>query len=99
MGFTELVIGPATSGRTRWFNPSYGLRLLPGLSEPGADEPHDGLVERGEERRAVPRREWFGPAGDFAGVAQRIHQVSRRQRHADRVLGEGPAVRRQHLPA
>jgi hypothetical protein len=26
MGFAEPVIGPATSGRTRWFNPSYGLR-------------------------------------------------------------------------
>jgi hypothetical protein len=27
MGFTEPVIGPATSGRTRWFNPSYGLEI------------------------------------------------------------------------
>jgi hypothetical protein len=26
MGFAEPVIGPATSGRTRWLNPSYGLR-------------------------------------------------------------------------
>jgi hypothetical protein len=25
MGFAEPVIGPATSGRTRWLNPSYGL--------------------------------------------------------------------------
>jgi len=25
MGFTELVIGPATSGRTRWLYPSYAL--------------------------------------------------------------------------
>jgi hypothetical protein len=24
MGFAEPVIGPATSGRTRWLNPSYG---------------------------------------------------------------------------
>jgi hypothetical protein len=23
MGFTEPVIGPATSGRTRWFSPPY----------------------------------------------------------------------------
>jgi hypothetical protein len=26
MGFAEPVIGPATPGRTRWLNPSYGLR-------------------------------------------------------------------------
>jgi hypothetical protein len=25
MGFAEPVIGPATSGRTRWLNASYGL--------------------------------------------------------------------------
>jgi hypothetical protein len=25
MGFAEPVIGPATSDRTRWLNPSYGL--------------------------------------------------------------------------
>jgi hypothetical protein len=25
MGFAEPVIGPATPGRTRWLNPSYGL--------------------------------------------------------------------------
>ncbi len=25
--FTELVIGPATSGRTRWFNPGYETAL------------------------------------------------------------------------
>jgi hypothetical protein len=24
-GFAELVIGPATSGRTRWLNPGYTL--------------------------------------------------------------------------
>jgi hypothetical protein len=28
MGFAEPVIGPATSGRTRWLNPSYGLPLM-----------------------------------------------------------------------
>jgi hypothetical protein len=28
MGFAEPVIGPATSGRTRWLNPSYGLRAI-----------------------------------------------------------------------
>src|ERR1700724_1184405 len=26
MGFVEPVMGPATSGRTRWLHPSYGLR-------------------------------------------------------------------------
>jgi hypothetical protein len=26
MGFAEPVIGPATPGRTRWLNPSYGLK-------------------------------------------------------------------------
>ena len=26
MGFAELVIGPATSGRTRWLNLFYGQR-------------------------------------------------------------------------
>jgi hypothetical protein len=37
MRFAEPVIGPATSGRTRWLNPSYGLhicrmaRTLPGI--------------------------------------------------------------------
>jgi hypothetical protein len=25
VGFAELVIGPATSGRTRWFRPPYGI--------------------------------------------------------------------------
>ena len=99
MGFTELVIGPATSGRTRWFNPSYGLRLLPGLSEPGADEPHNGLIERGEERRAVARRERFGTAGDFAGAAQRIDQFRVASVMPIESLGEGPPVRRQHFRA
>jgi len=28
MGFAEPVIGPATSGRTRWLNPFYGLPPL-----------------------------------------------------------------------
>jgi hypothetical protein len=28
MGFAEPVIGPATSGRTRWLNSSYGLHFL-----------------------------------------------------------------------
>jgi hypothetical protein len=28
MGFAEPAIGPATSGRTRWLNPSYGLASL-----------------------------------------------------------------------
>ena len=31
MGFAEPVIGPATSGRTRWLNPSYGLKPPYGL--------------------------------------------------------------------
>ena len=31
MGFAEPVIGPATSGRTRWLNPSYGLNPSDGL--------------------------------------------------------------------
>ncbi|MGO9397842.1 MAG: hypothetical protein ACLP19_08375 [Xanthobacteraceae bacterium] len=26
-GFTEPVIGPATSGRTRWFNPGYEIQI------------------------------------------------------------------------
>jgi hypothetical protein len=29
MGFATPGIGPATSGRTRWLNPSYGLKGLP----------------------------------------------------------------------
>ena len=32
MGFAEPVIGPATSGRTRWLNPSYGLIKLGPMS-------------------------------------------------------------------
>jgi hypothetical protein len=36
MGFAELVIGPATSGRTRWLKPSYAPRYTSsaGVSEP-----------------------------------------------------------------
>ena len=70
-----------------------------GLPKPGAPEPHDGRVERGEEAGAVARRERFWAAGDLAGAAQRIHQIARRQRQPDRVLGERAAVWRDHVGA
>src|SRR6266481_6135507 len=59
----------------------------------------DGLVERGQERRAVARRKRSGTAGDFTGRAQISHQVAHGQRHADRLLGERLAVRCNHLGA
>jgi hypothetical protein len=31
-GFAELVIGPATSGRTRWLNPGYSKCCLSSLA-------------------------------------------------------------------
>ena len=74
-------------------------RLTNQLPKPRALEPHDRLVERGEKAGAVARRERLGAAGDLAGAAQRIHQVARRQRHADRVFGEGAAVRRDDVGA
>src|SRR5882762_324266 len=59
----------------------------------------DGLVERREKRRAIARRKRFWPAGDFARRAQIGHQIAHRQRHADRLLRERLAVRRDHLGA
>jgi hypothetical protein len=35
MGFAEPVIEPATSGRTRWLNPSYGLLQCCRMCPPG----------------------------------------------------------------
>jgi hypothetical protein len=66
------------------------------LAEPVALEPHHRLIERREKIRAVAWRKRPRPAGDGAGAAQRIHQIARRERHADRVFGEWLAVRRQH---
>ncbi len=74
-------------------------RLALRAAKPGAREPHDGLIERGEKAGAVARRERFWPAGDLAGAAQRIHQIAGGQRETDRVFGEGAPVRRDHLGA
>ena len=35
LGFAELVIGPATSGRTRWLNLGYGIHLSPACCTSG----------------------------------------------------------------
>src|SRR6185437_7448652 len=59
----------------------------------------DGLIERRQKSRAVARGERSGAAGHFAGRAQIGHQVANRQRHADRLLRERLAVRRNHLAA
>src|SRR6478609_5760494 len=53
----------------------------------------DGLVERGQECRAIARGIGFRPTGDFARRAQIGHQIANRQRHADRLFGERLAVR------
>ncbi len=74
-------------------------RLTGRLTEPGAGQPHDRLVERREEAGAVARGERLWAAGDFAGAAQRIHQIAGCQREPDRVLGERPPVRRDHFRA
>src|SRR6185369_8868501 len=70
-----------------------------GLVSPLALDTADGLVERGEERRAVTRRKRSRATGHFTGRAQVRHQISYRQRHADRLFGERFAVRSDHLGA
>src|SRR5882724_26646 len=59
----------------------------------------DGLVERRQKRRAVARRKGLWAAGDLARRAQIGHQITNRQRHADRLFGERLAGRRDHLGA
>ena len=55
MGFTEPVIGPATSGRTRWFNPSYGLLYQdPTLTSPPVATPRKCHVPDARKVLAVP---------------------------------------------
>src|ERR1700704_2117654 len=48
----------------------------------------DGLVERREKRRAIAGGIGFRPAGHFTRRAQISHQITNRQRHADRLLRE-----------
>ena len=57
-------------------------------------QPDDLPIEAAEKRRSVFRRERLRAAGDLAGRAQLIHQVAGRERHADGVLAERLAVRR-----
>src|ERR1700694_1844043 len=59
----------------------------------------DGLIERGQERRTVARRERFRAAGHFTCGTQVGHQVANRKRHPDRLFGKRLAVRRDHLGA
>src|SRR5688572_13278358 len=59
----------------------------------------DRLVQRREEVGAVARRERLWAAGDLAGIADVLQEVARGERHADRVLGEGAAVRRDDCGA
>ena len=71
-GRIKLALGLA-EGQTRvsGHDGSVEIKPLPAVS--GAGQPHDGLIERGEERGAVARRERFWAAGDCAGAAERIH--------------------------
>jgi hypothetical protein len=78
---------------------SLAFALTRRAAEPRACQPHDRLIECRKKAGAVARRKRLRPAGDLAGAAQRIHQVARRQRHADRVLGERPPVRRDDVGA
>ena len=66
------------------------------LTEPGPLQPDHRQIERRQELRAVARRKRLRPAGDLAGAAQLMQQVAGRQRHADRVVVERLAVRRDH---
>jgi hypothetical protein len=49
MGFAEPVIGPATSGRTRWLNPSYELQK----DRIAAPQRNDAM---GHERHFAPQK-------------------------------------------
>src|SRR6476619_5259316 len=73
--------------------------VLRGLLRPLALDAADDLVERRQECRAITRRKGLWAAGDFARRTQVGHQVAHRQRHADGLLGERLAVRRDHLGA
>jgi hypothetical protein len=65
MGFAEPVIGPATSGRTRWFNPSYGLARAGHHRSSAQNRPdHDAAIE-GEGRREA----------EAGGLAARFHSL------------------------
>src|ERR1700738_2023526 len=44
----------------------------------------DGLIEFGEERGAVARREGRRPPGQVPGFAQVSHEIAHGERHADR---------------
>ena len=67
---------PIASGSPPW-------RPSPWSAARCALQPPDRLLERGEESRAVARRERSRPARDLAGGAKVVHQVAHRQRHAD----------------
>ena len=69
------------------------------MAEAGAREPRERGVEPGQEARAVLRRERLRAGRDLARAAQVAHQVAGGERHADRVLGERLAVRRDRLGA
>src|SRR5277367_2315198 len=73
------------------------LLLDGGLGGPLALDAANGLIERRQECRAVARSERFGATGDFTRRAQIGHQITNRQRHADRLLCEWFAVRCDHL--
>src|SRR5262249_34040707 len=66
--------------------------LACGLLGAAALDAADGLVECGDESRAVARRVGFRPACDFARRAQIGHQIAHRQRHADRRFRKRLAV-------
>ena len=65
----------------------------------GALQPRHGVVEGAEEIGAVARAEGLGARGRLSCLAQMVHQVARRQRHADRVRGKALAGRGEDVGA
>ncbi len=57
----------------------------------------NGLIEGGEERRAILRRERARSSGDFTAGPQVCHQIADRQCHSDGIFREGLPIRRNDL--
>src|SRR5579859_7362063 len=70
-----------------------------GRGGPLALDAADGLIERGQKRRTVARREGSGAARHFAGGTQIRHQVTNCKRHPDRCFRKRLAVRRNDFGA
>jgi hypothetical protein len=90
MGFAEPVIGPATSGRTRWLNPSYGLRPERGRPEGGAAHKHFSFYPKNGHslsRVRLPRRA-------KTGREQMQQTMCANARLLDHLVGEGMHLER-----